>query len=228
MIEIKKINEELLEVRYKSSYPSSYKSKGKTYTSNKEIDDTLTVKVNQVIELYLALSFVEKDYRLSKFGSITLSDIEKDKRILFFLSKEKPNTLCMKYINYETQEAGIFLLETTDLKFGLFLTYLRRQIELFEVLRFKLSDLGFVYYRELKELYITDIHFHMEKAIRIYEDTIDMVKTLYHVAITRGFCWDIYIDDDNNISITNNKIIVNGVKYHESIFYELGLLLYSF
>jgi len=233
MIEIEKLTADVVKVTYRSSFESdvdpsnisSSKSRG-----NFSIEDTLIVPMNQIIELYLALSFVEKDYRLTRpTKSILLEDINHNaKQIKVFISKNKPNTLQVKYVNYKENKAGIILLETTSLKFGLFLAYLDLIIDKFDILRCVLGDLGFIYYRKERTLYVTDKHFNLQDSIRIDAHNISLIKALYHTSLTRGFCWEMYVDPDNNVFISNNRLIVNGKRYHQSIFYELGLLLYRY
>jgi hypothetical protein len=233
MIEVEKLTADVVKVTYKSAYESSIDPNNvSNFKPNKQfsIDDTLIVPINQIVELYLAFSFVEKDYRLSKPSkSIILQDININaKRIEMFISKNKPDTLQMRYVNYVENKAGIFLMETTSLRFGLFLAYLDLVIDKFDILKCILGDLGFIYYRKERTLYITDKYFNMQDSIRIDAHNISLIKALYHTSLTRGFCWDMYLDPDKTVAISNNRLIVNGKRYHQSIFYELGLLLYRY
>jgi len=233
MIEIEKLTADVVKVTYKSSFESDVDPSNISRSKSRNgslIEDTLIVPMNQIVELYLALSFVEKDYRLIRPNkSILLEDINHNaKQIRVFISKNKPNTLQIKYVDYKENKAGIILLETTSLKFGLFLAYLDLIIDKFDILRCTLGDLGFVYYRKERTLYITDKHFNMQDSIRIETHNISLIKALYHTSLTRGFCWEMYVDPDKNVFISNNRLIVNGKRYHQSIFYELGLLLYRY
>ena len=233
MIEVEKLTADVVKVTYRSHYESSVNPNIATSHKSKEnfsIEDTLIVPMNKIVELYLALSFVEKDYRLTRpTKEILLEDINQSaKKIRVFISKNKPNTLQIKYVNYKENKAGIFLLETTHLRFGLFLAYLDLVIDKFDILRCVLGDLGFIYYRKERTLYITDKYFNMQDSIRIDAHNISLIKALYHTSLTRGFCWDLYIDPDRTVAISNNRLIVNGKRYHQSIFYELGLLLYRY
>ena len=233
MIEVEKLTADVVKVTYKSAYESSIDPNNvSNFKPNKQfsIDDTLIVPINQIVELYLALSFVEKDYRLTKPSkAIILQDMNiAAKRIQMFISKNKPDTLQMRYVNYIENKAGIFLLETNRLRFGLFLAYLDLVIDKFDILPCVLGDLGFVYYRKERTLYITDKYFNMQDSIRIDAYNVSLIKALYHTSLTRGFCWDMYVDPDKIVAISNNRLIVNGKRYHQSIFYELGLLLYRY
>jgi hypothetical protein len=233
MIEIEKLTDDVVKVTYRSSFESdvdpsnisSSKSRG-----NFSIEDTLIVPMNQIIELYLALSFVEKDYRLTRpTKSILLEDINHNaKQIKVFISKNKPNTIQVKYVNYKENKAGIIFLEINSTKFRLFLEYLERVINEFDILRCVLDDLGFIYYRKEQTLYITDKHFNLQDSIRIDSHNICRIKSLYSTPLTQDFYWKIHVDQDNDVSISNNELIVNGKRYHQSIFYELGLLLYRY
>ena len=232
-IEIEKLTADVVKLTYKSQFESAADPANVANfkpSENFSIEDTLIVPMNQIVELYLALSFVEKDYRLTRPSKvILLEDINNSaKRIQVFISKNKPNTLQMRYVNYKENKAGILFLELTSLKFGLFLAYLDLVIDKFDILRCVLGDLGFVYYRKERTLYITDKHFNMQDSIRIDAYNISLIKALYHTSLTRGFCWEIYVDPDRDILISNNRLIVNGKRYHQSIFYELGLLLYRY
>jgi len=233
MIEIDKLTADVVKLTFKSQYESAVDlSKANNFKPREgfSIEDTLIVPINQIVELYLALSFVEKDYRLTKPSkAILLEDINLDaKKIQVFISKNKPNTLQMRYVNHIENKAGIVFLETTNLKFGLFLAYLDLIIDKFDILRCTLGDLGFIYYRKERTLYITDKHFNLQDSIRIDAHNISLIKALYHTSLTRGFCWDLYVDPDRTVAISNNRLIVNGKRYHQSIFYELGLLLYRY
>jgi len=233
MIEIEKLTADVVKVTYKSSYESAVNPADISNFRPREgfsIEDTLIVPMNQIVELYLALSFVEKDYRLTRPSkSILLQDINLDaKKIQVFIAKNKPNFIQMRYINYLENKGGILFLETTSLKFGLFLAYLDLVIDKFDILRCNLGDLGFIYYRKERTMYITDKHFNLQDSIRIDAHNISLIKALYHTSITRGFCWDLYVDPDRTVAISNNRLIVNGKRYHQSIFYELGLLLYRY
>jgi len=233
MIEIEKLTADVVKVTYKSSFESDVDPSNISRSKSRNgslIEDTLIVPMNQIVELYLALSFVEKDYRLIRPNkSILLEDINHNaKQIRVFISKNKPNTLQIKYVDYKENKAGIILLETTSLKFGLFLAYLDLIIDKFDILRCTLGDLGFVYYRKERTLYITDKHFNMQDSIRIETHNISLIKALYHTSLTRGFCWEMHVDPSQNVFISNNRLIVNGKRYHQSIFYELGLLLYRY
>jgi len=230
-IEIEKLTADVVKLTYKSQFESAADPANVANfkpSENFSIEDTLIVPMNQIVELYLALSFVEKDYRLTKPSKvILLEDINNSaKRIQVFISKNKPNTLQMRYVNYKENKAGILFLELTSLKFGLFLAYLDLVIDKFDILRCVLGDLGFIYYRKERTLYITDKHFNMQDSIRIDAYNISLIKA--HTSLTRGFCWEIYVDPDRDILISNNRLIVNGKRYHQSIFYELGLLLYRY
>jgi len=233
MIEIEKLTADVVKVTYKSPYESAVDPPNianfKPHVDF-SIEDTLIVPMNQIVELYLALSFVEKDYRLTRPSKvILLEDINYNtKKIQVFISKNKPNALQMRYVNYAENKAGILFLETTSLKFGLFLAYLDLIIDKFDILRCVLGDLGFVYYRKERTLYITDKYFNMQDSIRIDAHNISLIKALYHTSLTRGFCWEMYVDPDRIVAISNNRLIVDGKRYHQSIFYELGLLLYRY
>jgi hypothetical protein len=233
MIEIEKLTADVVKVTYKSPYESAVDPTNIANfkpSENFSIEDTLIVPLNQIVELYLALSFVEKDYRLTRPSKIILLEDINDnaKRIQVFISKNKPNFVQMRYVNYKENKGGILFLETSHLKFGLFLAYLDLIIDKFDILRCVLGDLGFVYYRKERTLYITDKHFNMRDSIRIDAYNISLIKALYHTSLTRGFCWDMYLDPDRTVAISNNRLIVNGKRYHQSIFYELGLLLYRY
>jgi len=233
MIEIEKLTADVVKVTYKSTYESAVDPNNVSNFKPREqfsIDDTLIVPINQIVELFLALSFVEKDYRLTRPSKvILLEDVNYSaKKIQVFISKNKPNALQMRYVNYAENKAGIVFLETTSLKFGLFLAYLDIVIDKFDILRCILGDLGFVYYRKERTLYITDKYFNMQESIRIDAHNISLIKALYHTSLTRGFCWEMYVDPDRTVAISNNRLIVNGKRYHQSIFYELGLLLYRY
>jgi len=233
MIEIEKLTADVVKVTYKSQYESAINISDIANFKPHEgflIEDTLIVPVNQIVELYLALSFVEKDYRLTRPSKvILLKDINLDaKSIQVYIAKNKPNWLQMRYVNHIENKAGILFLETTNLKFGLFLTYLDLIIDKFDILRCTLGDLGFIYYRKERTVYITDKYFNMQDSIRIDAHNISLIKALYHTSLTRGFCWDLYVDPDRTVAISNNRLIVNGKRYHQSIFYELGLLLYRY
>ncbi|MFP3257595.1 MAG: hypothetical protein RXO36_07335 [Candidatus Nanopusillus acidilobi] len=233
MIEIEKFTADVVKVTYKSPYESAVDP---TNIANFKpradfsIEDTLIVPMNQIVELYLAFSFIEKDYRLTRPSKvILLEDINNNaKRIQVFISKNKPNFIQMRYVNYKENKGGILFLETSNLKFGLFLAYLDLVIDKFDILKCILGDLGFIYYRKERTLYITDKYFNMQDSIRIDAHNISLIKALYHTSLTRGFCWDLYLDPDKTVAISNNRLIVNGKRYHQSIFYELGLLLYRY
>jgi len=233
MIEIDKLTADVVKLTYKSQFESAVSpSNVKNFKPQEQfsIEDTLIVPINQIVELFLALSFVEKDYRLTKPSkTILLQDINLDaKKIQVFISKNKLNTIQMRYVNYVENKAGILFLETTSIKFGLFLAYLDLIIDKFDILRCVLGDLGFVYYRKERTLYITDKHFNLKDSIRIDAHNISLIKSLYHTSLTRGFCWEMYVDPDKTVAVSNNRLIVNGKRYHQSIFYELGLLLYRY
>jgi len=233
MIEIEKLTADVVKVTYRSKHESIVNPDNVANFKPRNgfsIEDTLIVPMNQIVELYLALSFVEKDYRLTRPSkSILLKDINsRVKRIQVFISKNKPNTLQMRYINYSDDKAGIIFLEINSLKFRLFVEHLERVIDKFDILRCVLGDLGFIYYRKERTLYITDKYFNMQDSIRIDAHNICRIKSLHNTPLTQDFCWEIYVGQDKNISISNNRFIVNGKQYHQSIFYELGLLLYRY
>ena len=233
MIEIEKLTTDVVKVTYKSPYESTVDPRNANNFKPRadfSIEDTLIVPLNQIVELYLALSFVEKDYRLTKPSkALILQDINQpSKQIQVFISKNKPNYVQMRYVNFSKNQAGILFLETTHLKFGLFLAYLDLIIDKFDILPCVLGDLGFVYYRKERTLYITDKYFNMQDSIRIDAHNISLIKALYHTSLTRGFCWELYVDPDRTVAISNNRLIVNGKRYHQSVFYELGLLLYRY
>jgi len=233
MIEIEKLTADVVKVTYRSKHESVVNPDNVANFKPREnfsLEDTLIIPMNQIVELYLALSFVEKDYRLTRPSkSILLKDINsRAKRIQVFISKNKPNTLQMRYINYSEDKAGIIFLEINSLKFRLFVEHLERVIDKFDILRCVLGDLGFIYYRREQTLYITDKHFKIQDSIRINAHNIYRIKSLYKTPHTQDVCWEIYVDQDKNVSILNNRLIVNGKCYHQSIFYELGLLLYRY
>jgi len=233
MIEIEKLTDDVVKVTYKSKHESVVNPDNFGNFRPREgfsIEDTLIVPINQIVELYLALSFVKEDYRLTKSSkSILLKDINsKAKQIRVFISKNKPNTLQIKYVNYKENIAGIIFLEINSVKFRLFLEHLDSVIDEFDILRCVLGNLGFIYYRKERTLYITDKHFNMQDSIKIDSHNVCHIKSLYDTQPKHDFYLEIYVDKDKSVSISNNELVVNGKRYHQSIFYELGLLLYRY
>ena len=233
MIKIEKLTDDVVKLIYKSKNESFLNPDNIGNFKPREgfsIEDTLIVPINQIIELYLALSFIKEDHRLTRPSKdLLLKDINsKAKQIRVFISKNKPNTLQIKYVNYKENIAGIIFLEINSSKFRLFVEHLDRVIDEFDILRCVLSDLGIIYCRKEQTLYITDKHFNMQDSIRIDSHGIYHIKSLYNTPPTHDFCLEIYVDQDKNVSISNNTLIINGKRYHQSIFHELGLLLYRY
>ena len=233
MIEIEKLTDDVVKLTYRSKHESAVNPDNiENFKPRKgfSIEDTLIVPINKIVELYLALSFVKEDYRLTRPSKdLLLKDINsKAKQIRVFISKNKPNTLQVKYVNYKENIAGILFLEINSLKFRLFLKYLERVIDEFNILRCVLGDLGFIYYRKEQMLYITDKHFNMQNSIKIDSHNICRIKSLYDTPPSHDFCLEIYVDQDKSVFVSNNELVVNGKHYHQSIFYELGLLLYRY
>jgi len=233
MIKVEKITADVVKVTYKSKHESAVNPDNFANFKPRKgfsIKDILIVPMNQIVELYLALSFVKEDYKLtspSKF--ILLKDINsRAKQIKAFISKNKPNTLQIRYIDYSKNKAGIVFLEINSSKFRLFVEHLEHVIDEFDILRCILGDLGFIYYREERTLYITDKYFNMQDSIRIDAHNISLIKSLYSTPLTHDFCFEMCVEPNKNVSISNNTLIVNGKSYHQSIFYELGLLLYRY
>lgn len=233
MIEVEKLTDDVVKFTYRSKHESVVNPDNIGNFKPRKgflIEDTLIVPMNQIVELYLALSFVKEDYRLTiPSKSILLKDINsKAKQIRVFISKNKPNTLQIKYVNYKENIAGIIFLEINSVKFRLFLEHLDSVIDEFDILRCVLGDLGFIYYRKERTLYITDKYFNLQDSIKIDSYNVCRIKSLYNTQPKHDFRLEIYDDQDKSVFISNNELVVNGNRYHQSIFYELGLLLYRY
>ncbi len=224
-------------VTFISNQPSTFydnTTKALVNSSAAEINDMLTVKVKDVAELYLGLSFIEKDKRFHSSDNVIgykLNDVEYDNKVIhFFVSPNKPYTLQIKYTDYISKACGVLFIDITDLKFGYLLAHIRTVLSHYDIIPFKLSNVEYTYNKLTKDITIKapDIITNQLQVYVIQEDAIELIKSIYHAIITRGLVWNAYFDSEHQVGIVNQKYVINGIKYDIIDFYKIGLLLTEF
>ncbi len=184
------------------------------------------LELKQIIQMYLSLSYIDLEPKLALKGKgIKLKAANSNTVLHYYMDTNKSHVLNMRYIDYTDKTTGLLTFDTQDLKFGLLLTHMKHIIGQYEVLTFNLEDVSFVYQRNAQELTLIDSG---RETYYLDNNAIDKIRASYHNYITRGFPWNVYIDDKNKISIAFQRIIINGKSYDEPFFQKLGLLLYQY
>ena len=205
-------------VNFASDMPSEFVYDGKRIKSVSDyVSRNFYVRLEDFACLYATLCFMEKDKGFCKEG-MSIRDAYYDyARMLFYVSKDKPMVLQIKYIDYVLKESAVIFIDTTDIRFGYLLAHMRMVLSYYLVIPFTLNGIDYTYNRADKELTVSI----NDEFVVIKRENIELMKSIYHSMLTTGINWNTYLDEDNRISIANGKLFIDNIRQGELDFYKI-------
>lgn len=222
LMKFDKINDSLILATFKTDLPAYIKIGGEYTKGSGGLELEVITQVKKLAKLYLFM----KVFREEETQESVIFGEEKGRVIFFYRHPEKPYFLTIKGFNYDTKEAGIAYIDTTNYAYLLFISYIRTFLQNFKVLTYDLTDkITLTYDRENRILAIEDRE--LEKVSYIERDEINVWIEMHDLITRAGFCYTHSFTPDRNIYISkeDNSLTVNGRRFDNTVFKKISYLL---